>query len=124
MLILLGLLLANRRAAAWALIGSACGLALALMQQQQAQALSGLGGYNCALVALALGQQARAPWRPLAGMILALLITPGIVTLGLAPLTAPFVIACWLVHAAARVLDRTPRDNTPCAPPSSPPRLR
>ncbi|QNH78772.1 urea transporter [Pseudomonas protegens] len=124
LLILLGLLLANRRAAAWALIGSACGLALALMQQQQAQALSGLGGYNCALVALALGQQARAPWRPLAGMILALLITPGIVTLGLAPLTAPFVIACWLVHAAARVLDRTPRDNTPCAPPSSPPRLR
>ncbi|NBF08286.1 urea transporter [Pseudomonas sp. Fl4BN1] len=123
-LILIGLLLANRRAAAWALIGSATGLAWALLHQQHSQALLGLAGYNCALAALALGQQARRPWRPLLGMLLALLITPGLVTLGLAPLTAPFVLACWLVHASTRVLGRTPADNAPCAPPATPPRLR
>ncbi|MDT9645449.1 urea transporter, partial [Pseudomonas sp. JV245A] len=88
------------------------------------QALQGLGGYNCALVALALGQQARHPWRPLLGMLLALLISPGLVALGLAPLTAPFVLACWLVHTVDRVLGRNVRGDAPCAPPANPPRLR
>lgn len=124
LLILLGLLLANRRAATWALIGSASGLALTLLLHEPGRALLGLGGYNCALVALALGQGARRPWRPLAGMCLALLITPGIVALGLAPLTAPFVLACWLMHVATRVLGPAPGDHAPCAPPATPPRLR
>ena len=124
LLILLGLLLASRRAAAWALFGSACGLLFALLLQEHAQALQGLGGYNCALVALALGQQARHPWRPLLGMLLALLISPGLVALGLAPLTAPFVLACWLVHTVDRVLGRNVRGDAPCAPPANPPRLR
>jgi len=124
LLILLGLLLASRRAAAWAVFGSACGLAFTLVQHEPAQALQGLGGYNCALVALALGQQARWPWRPLLGMLLALLITPGIVALGLAPLTAPFVLACWLVHAVDRAVGRTPQGDAPCAGPANPPRLR
>ncbi|MGC5700317.1 urea transporter [Pseudomonas sp. NFXW11] len=121
LLIAFGLLLANRRAAAWALLGSTCGLLLALLQGEPGQALLGLAGYNSALAALALGQQARGPWRPLLGIGLALLITPGLLALGLAPLTAPFVLACWLVHAGDRVLAR---HRAPCAPPATPPRLR
>ncbi|KAF0863650.1 urea transporter [Pseudomonas sp. LD120] len=118
-----GLLLANRRAASWALIGSVIGLSVALLQHQPQEALLGLAGYNGALAALALGQHRRSPWQPLLGILLTLLLTPGILALGLAPLTAPFVLACWLLHAAEG-LGRMRRDNSPCAPPVNPPRLR
>ena len=67
-------------------------------------ALSGLAGYNPALAALALSQQPRRPWLPMAGIIVTLLITPGFIALGLAPLTAPFILGCWLVHASVRIL--------------------
>ncbi|WP_025132321.1 urea transporter [Pseudomonas sp. PH1b] len=124
LLIALGLALASRRAALWALAGSAAGLAFSLMLQDNSQALLGLGGYNCALVGLALGPQARRPWPPLLGMLLALLITPGLVALGLPPLTAPFVLACWLVRAGSRIFGAQARDDVPCAPSANPPRLR
>jgi urea transporter len=114
-LIAAGLLIANRRAAGWALFGSTAGLAFALLHQDSAQALSGLDGYNPALVALALSQQRRQPWLPLAGILLAVMLTPGFIALGLAPLTAPFILSCWLVHAAARVWQPASRDTAPCA---------
>ncbi|WP_260961680.1 urea transporter [Pseudomonas citri] len=122
-LIATGLLLANRRAAAWALCGSAFGLAFAWLQQENAQALSGLGGYNAALVALALSQPACRPWVPLAGIVLALLLAPGFSALGLPPLTAPFILACWLVHATDRAWRQACLDSTPCALPGNHPRL-
>lgn len=124
LLVFAGLLLANRRAAIWALGGSGFGLGVAAMLQEPGQALSGLAGYNCALVALALGQTGLRPWWPLLGMVLALLITPGIAAIGLPPLTGPFVLACWLVLACNRVLGRTPRHDAPCASATNPPRLR
>ncbi len=105
--IFLGLLLANRRAAAWAALGSTAGLAFAIFQDPSPQALLGLAGYNPALVALALGQQHRTPWPALIGIALAIVLTPGFSALGLAPLTAPFILACWLIRAGARVLRQT-----------------
>ncbi|MGE7957872.1 urea transporter [Pseudomonas sp. NPDC089530] len=123
-LIALGLLLAERRAAAWALIGSAAGLGFALLQQDSAGALQGLGSYNSALVALALSQERRRSWLALPGMCLALLLTPGFAALGLPALTAPFILACWLVRAATRVLHQAAVDSTPCATGANPPRLR
>ncbi|WIE52223.1 urea transporter [Pseudomonas sp. GM17] len=123
-LIALGLLLADHRAAAWALFGSAVGLGFALLQQDHAGALPGLGGYNCALVALALSQDRRRSWLALPGMLLALLLAPGFAALGLPVLTAPFILACWLVRAALRVLRQAAVDSTPCATGANPPRLR
>jgi len=123
-LIAAGLLIANRRAAAWALFGSMAGLAFTWLQHDTSTALLGLGGYNSALAALAFGQQRRQPWLPLTAILLALLLTPGFAALGLATLTAPFILACWLVRAGARVLRQAASDSAPCAPRSNPPRLR
>lgn len=123
-LIFIGLLLADVRAAAWALFGSVAGLALALLHHDFATALSGLAGYNAALTALALCHDRRRPWLPLPGIVLALLITPGLAALGLPALTAPFILACWLVLAGTRLWRRNTRDSTPCAPGENQPRLR
>jgi urea transporter len=106
----LGLLLADRRAALWALLGSAAGLGLALYQSgEQHSALAGLYGYNAALAAIALSQVHRRPWAPLLGIVLALLLQPAFGALGLPPLTMPFILACWLVQASQRVLRQSAR---------------
>jgi len=123
-LIVTGLLLAERRAAGWALFGSAVGLAFAWWQHDSAEAASGLGGYNPALVALALGQHTRKPWKPLAGVLLAVLLAPGFAALGMAPLTAPFILACWLVHGTARLWHQASPAPAPCARRGNHPRLR
>lgn len=109
----LGLLLAERRAALWALLGSAAGLGLALYQGwAQHSALSGLYGYNAALAAIALSQVHRGPWAPLLGIVLALLLQPGFAALGLPPLTMPFILACWLIQASQRLLRQAAADCT------------
>ncbi|WP_434673835.1 urea transporter [Pseudomonas sp. R1-15] len=122
-LITIGLLIANRRAAGWALFGSVAGFAFAWLHDCP-HTLSGLGGYNPALAALALGQHARGPWQPLAGVLLAVLLAPGFAALGVAPLTAPFILACWLVHATARLWHPACLDIAPCALRGNHPRLR
>ncbi|MBC3303412.1 urea transporter [Pseudomonas sp. SWRI18] len=111
-LITLGLWLADRRAAVWALIGASAGLLAALCLHEPAGALLGLHSYNSALAALALSQVRRQPWWPLLGILLAVLLTPGFAALHLPTLTAPFILACWLVRAGARVL-RKPRMDSP-----------
>lgn len=107
-LIALGLWLANRRAAVWALIGASAGVLIALWLEEPAGALLGMHSYNPALAALALSQVRRQPWLPLLGILLAVTLTPGFAALHLPALTAPFILACWLVRAGARVL-RKPR---------------
>jgi urea transporter len=112
--LLLGLLLADKRAACWALLGSACGLGLALhLGWPQHGALAGLHGYNAALAAVAVSQVQRGPWLPLLGMALATLLQPGFAALGLPALTMPFILACWLIGASQRLLLRAAAD---CAP--------
>jgi urea transporter len=123
-LIAAGLLLADRRAAGWALFGSAAGLAWALLQHENPSALSGLGGYNPTLVTLALSQQRRQPWLPLAGILLAVMLTPGFTALDLPPLTAPFILACWLIQATGRAWRQASLDTAPCALRGNRPRLR
>ncbi|KAB0514033.1 MULTISPECIES: urea transporter [Pseudomonas] len=111
-LIALGLWLANRRAAGWALIGASVGVLLALWLDEPAGALLGLHSYNPALAAMALSQMRRQPWLPLLGILLAILLTPGFAALHLPALTAPFILACWLVRAGVRVLQK-PRMDSP-----------
>lgn len=115
--LLIGLLLADRRAACWALLGSTGGLALALYQGlPQHSALTGLYGYNAALAAIALSQVHRRPWLPLLGIALALVLQPGFSTLGLPALTMPFILTCWLVSATQRLLRKAAADCTPLPP--------
>ena len=110
-LIALGLWLANRRAAVWALIGASVGVLIALWLDEHASALLGLHSYNPALAALALSQVRRQPWLPLLGIVLAILLTPGFAALHLPALTAPFILACWLVRAGGRVLRKPCMDR-------------
>ncbi len=115
--LLIGLLLADRRAASWALLGSTGGLALALYQGlPQHSALTGLYGYNAALAAIALSQVHRRPWLPALGIALALVLQPGFSTMGLPALTMPFILTCWLVSATQRLLHKAAADCTPLPP--------
>ncbi|MGB4074672.1 urea transporter [Pseudomonas sp.] len=115
--LLIGLLLADRRAACWALLGSTGGLALALYQGlPQHGALTGLYGYNAALAAIALSQVHRRPWLPLLGIGLALLLQPGFSALGLPALTMPFILTCWLISASQRLLRKAAADCSPLPP--------
>jgi urea transporter len=99
-LIGLGLWLANRRLALWALAGSALGLLLASQLGQYGEALQGLYSFNGALVAVTLSQQQRRAWLVLTGIIGSVLLQLGILSLGLiTPLTAPFILACWLLQS-------------------------
>ncbi|WP_017256029.1 urea transporter, partial [Pseudomonas tolaasii] len=102
-LIALGLSIANRRAALWALTGASAGVLIALLLDEPASALLGLHSYNPALAALALSQSRRQPWLPLLGILLAIMLTPGFAALHLPALTAPFILACWLVRASGRM---------------------
>ncbi|MCO8311557.1 urea transporter [Pseudomonas mandelii] len=123
-LIAVGLLIADRRAFLWALLGSAAGLGFALLHHETSTALLGLSGYNPVLAALAFSQNRRQPWLPLLGILLAVLLTPGFAALGMATLTAPFILACWLIRAGIRVLRQAAMDSAPCATGENRPRLR
>jgi urea transporter len=106
-----GLLFANRTAALWAGLGCLSGIAFALWQHETNSALLGLAGYNPALAALAFSQVRYKPWLPAIAILLAILLQPGFSALGLATLTAPFILACWLVQASARLLRQSANDH-------------
>lgn len=104
--IALGLLLADRRAAFWALLGAAGALAIApLFGLPAASAQAGLLGLNGALAGIALSLRFRSPLAPLCGILLAVLLQPCFALVGLPAFTAPFILACWLVILGQRVLD-------------------
>ncbi|RMH84721.1 urea transporter [Pseudomonas sp. AOB-7] len=112
--LLLGLLLADRRAALWAVLGSSAGFALALLQGWPSDgALAGLYGYNASLAAIALAQVQRNPIAPLCGLLLALLLQPGFAALEIPALTMPFILACWLVKASAQRWRQAVKDSAP-----------
>lgn len=123
-LIGIGLLIADRRAFCWALFASAIGLASSLLHHETGAALLGLGSYNAVLAALAFSAQRQQPWLPLLGIVLALLVTPLFAALGLAMLTAPFILAGWLIRAGIQMLGKAAVDATPCAQGENQPRLR
>ena len=106
-----GLLIANRRAALWAFIGCISGVAFVLWQSQPDLPLPGLCGYNPALAGLAFSQARHKPWLPASAIALSILLQPGFAAMGLATLTAPFILACWLVQASARLLRQAMIDD-------------
>lgn len=105
--LLVGLTLSDRYCAAWALLAAALPAGLAVLAEQTATAaLAGLQGYSPVLAAIALAQWNRQPWAPLAGIVLSMGLQPGFATLALAPLSMPFILACWLVLASSQLLRR------------------
>ncbi|MCU7250587.1 urea transporter [Pseudomonas koreensis] len=123
-LIGVGLLLADRRAFCWVLLASLIGLGSSLAHHDSQTALSGLGGYNAVLAALAFSTRRQQPWLPLLGIALALLLTPLFNAIGLATLTAPFILACWLLRTGTRLMRQPEVNAAPCAHGENQPRLR
>ncbi|WP_322031450.1 urea transporter [Paraburkholderia sp. J76] len=101
--VLAGLAWSSRRAAAWALGGAALASALELACGASPDAFgAGLAGFNGALAMLAvcaLGMRAA-----ICATMLAAVLHLAAMRCGLPALTAPFVLASWSAHAAARRL--------------------
>lgn len=99
LVIILGMLIASPYAAMWAVIGSAIGGGVALLADQVQAAWLGLYGFNAALAALTFSRQGEKPWVTLLAIALALMLHPLFSLMPIAGLTAPFVLACWLMHS-------------------------
>ncbi|MEO6679427.1 MAG: urea transporter [Pseudomonas sp.] len=119
-----GLLIADRRAFCWALLASVAGMGWSLLHHDFYSALLGLGSYNAVLAALAFSSQRQSWWLPLVGITAALLLTPMFAAIGLPTLTAPFILACWLVRIATQKPGKVTVVREPCAPGENQPRLR
>ena len=110
---LVGIAVNDRRHATWVLLGSIVGMALAgyhvdaaarsldperLIERAQFDNIQlGLYGYNATLVAVALFLWRRSVVPPLLGILFSVPLTELVPRLGLPALTAPFVLAAWLV---------------------------
>jgi urea transporter len=131
LLFLAGIAVNDWRHATWVAVGSVVGMLLgsyhagaparapdpeSLVERALTENVAlGLYGYNATLVAVALFLQKRTVILPLLGAILSVPITDLVPMLGLPALTAPFVLATWLVMAL-RVLDgRLFRESSPVA---------
>lgn len=108
--LLAALCLANWRAAWWAVLASLTALSLALLLGVPADAaLSGQYGYNAVLVALALAQGRTNGWQPLIGVLLAVQLLACFAAASMPVLTAPFILACWLVLASQQAANQSVR---------------
>ena len=115
LLFLVGIAISDRRHAAWVLAGSIVGKLVAWHHTTEAaRAIDperlvdrslfdnialGLYGYNATLAPVALYLWRRSLIAPLLGMLLSVPITELVPLLGIPALTAPFVLATWLVLA-------------------------
>jgi urea transporter len=115
LLFLIGIALNNWQHASWVLLGSVVGMLLGSYHATAAartldpeslvdralleNVALGLYGYNATLAAVALSLWRRSVIPPLLGMMLSVLLTDLAPILGLPALTAPFVVATWLVLA-------------------------
>ena len=119
-----GLLIADRRAFCWAMLASVAGMGWSMLHYDFYSALIGLGGYNAVLAALACHSLHQKPWLPLLGIAFALILTPVFAAIGLPTLTAPFILACWLIRTVVQMLGKAAVAHTPCALEENQPRLR
>ncbi len=103
-LFLVGILLCSPKMAGWALVGSLVGLLVGVSEHIPDSALGkGLYGYNAALAAMGMALYRPSIVLPIIAASLSVPITDRFPLLGLAPLTAPFVLSCWFVIALDRL---------------------
>lgn len=112
LLIVIGMYFATPYAATWAVIGSTIGGGVALLGGEAQGAWLGLYSFNAALAAVAFSRQGERPWVTLLAIALALLLQPLFNLLPIAGLTAPFVVACWLMHLGDHLAHLTQRRDT------------
>lgn len=106
--VVVGLLLSSTKSTLWGLLGAIVPLLVFYLFREDYTLLNaGLLGYNGVLVALALGTpQIKGVGWVLIGIFLALGLQLLGVYFGLTTLTAPFVLATWLVHLLKRAYAR------------------
>lgn len=133
LLFLIGIGVSNRQHAAWVLAGSIVGMLMAWHHTTEAtRAIDperlvdrslfdnialGLYGYNATLAAVATFLWRRSLIPPLLGMLLSVPLTELVPQFGIPALTAPFVLATWLVLMLGW-LDATFLRETPPPPPA------
>jgi urea transporter len=99
-LFLTGILLCSPRMAGWAVVGSMVGLLAGIAEHAPGNTLGeGLYGYNGALAAMAMALYRPSLLLPIVAASLSAPITDRFPQLGVATLTAPFVLSCWFVIA-------------------------
>ena len=97
---LAALAVGNWRHAVLGLVGSMVGMLVALYHQDMSGEISiGIYGYNASLAAIALYLWRPSLLAPLLGILVSTPITEFFPLTGLPTLTAPFVLACWVVIA-------------------------
>jgi len=104
MLFLVGILLCSPQMAGWAMVGSIVGLIAGITEHVPDSALGqGMYGYNGALAAMGMALYRPSILLPIVAASLSAPITDRFPQLGLAALTAPFVISCWISIALDRI---------------------
>ena len=96
-----GLCLHSYKVASWAIIGSVAGLIIArTFHFPEDLAHQGLYGFNASLTAIALADRFnKKQWPIVIGIVVSILLTRSFELLAIAALTAPFVLASWIVIA-------------------------
>jgi urea transporter len=117
--VLTGLAWSSRRAAAYALGGAVLASALEIACGATPDAFaSGLAGFNGALAALAVCTLGTRP--AICATMLAAALHLAAARCGLPVMTAPFVLASWMTHAAVRRLNTRHSRTAPASPRDTP----
>lgn len=122
LLFLAGIFISDRKHAAWVLLAAILGTLVAgyhldaaeraldperLIERDQFENVRlGLYGYNATLTAVALTLWRRSLIPPILGILISVPLTEAIPRVGLPALTAPFVLATWIVLALGCIDDR------------------
>lgn len=99
LLFLVGIAINDWEHAVWVVAGSVLGMLVGIYHHDSAEQVAALGlyGYNATLAAIALFLWRRSLIPPLLGIVLSVPLTEHFSVTGLPALTAPFVLATWLV---------------------------
>lgn len=108
LVVVVGLFAHSRNAGVWAIIGSGSGMLIARsFGFSEELVLMGIYGFNASLVAIALSEHFGENVFPVfLGIIACVLLLTGFEWVGLPALTAPFVLASWLVLGLFRIDER------------------
>lgn len=106
--VILGVLAYSRSAALWVFIAAVASCLLSLMLNLPEPLLAqGLLGYNALILASALHARSIGPISMLAGIMVSVLLSYGLLELGVTILSLPFVLSAWLVIS----IDKMRRNN-------------